>query len=145
MLPFATCYRRSKNKKQRRPPPPRAKTDYWKHKGDNLAVDTHSQTNVIVKYLKRHRYNTAFGAISVNHGKHIWKLKIVKKTTKLCIGISSSTQTINCNFHRQRTYPNYGYNWDGSKISHQTKYQRYGKPLRSGQVITIILDLDKRQ
>lgn len=124
--------------------PPDSRTDYWKHKGDNLKVDTGSKSILTVKYLRHSGYNAAFGHLSASHGKHIWKIHIIKKTTKMCIGVSSSIDTINTNFHRQKSYPNYGYNWDGSKISHKTKYQDYGIPIKSGQIITVILDLDKR-
>eukprot|EP01084_Bolivina_argentea_P000401 753_1 len=141
MLPFATGVRGKKKKTTERSDA----TDYWKYKGDNLSVDQQSQTKLTVKYLEHKGYNTAFGSVSVNNGKHIWKLKIIKKTTKICLGVSSSIETKNTQFHRQKSYANYGYNWDGSKISHKTKYEKYGIPIKTGQIITIILDLNKKQ
>ena len=151
MLAFASGFGSDKKQNGSQGPPPDLRTDYWKYMGHCIECDHQTQTELTVKSRitdaenTRTAYNSAFGGIAVHRGKHIWKIQIIKKTTKLCIGISSSMDTIHMNFNRQRRCPNYGYNWDGSKISHQTKYEAYGPPMKQGQVITIILDLDQRQ
>merc|ERR1712228_281718 len=108
-------------------PPDTEPPDYWKDIGDNLECDKSSRTILTVTRLRQSGYNAAFGAVTVNKGRHIWKINIIQKTTKMCIGISSSSESINDSFQKKKAYPTYAYNWDGSKISYNTKYQQYGK------------------
>ena len=82
--------------------------DYWKRMGDKLECDKSSRTILTVSNLRQNGYNAAFGAVKVNKGRHIWKIKILQKTTKMCIGVSSSNEAINDSFQKKKAYPTYG-------------------------------------
>eukprot|EP01083_Nonionella_stella_P018597 51764_1 len=119
----------------------KTKTDFWQHQGNKIQLDKSKTT---ATKSSPYGFNTVFGSIPINEGKHIWKIKVIQLTEKMVIGLSTSLVNIDTKFHNQPEYPHYAYHSNALKISQKKQYSTYGTLIQSGDIITVILDLNHR-